>query len=184
MHKKYFLYKVTIIVIYAILCFTIYNNTQHTTKKITEYSSIQEKQLNSNKIKKSIEKPYLYLEIDKINLTRPVYNIDSQQNNVEQNIQILTQSPHPNEENSQIILAGHSGTGDNAYFNNIDKLNKNDKISLSYNNNKYIYTIKEIWQEQKNGYIHIKKANHNTLILTTCSKTKGKQLIIMAIQQE
>lgn len=184
MDKKYLLYKATIILIYIILCFTIYNNNQHTTKKITEHSSIKEKQLNSSKLKKYTEKPYLYLEIDKINLTKPIYNIDSKQNTVEQNIQILTQSPHPNEEHSQIILAGHSGTGDNAYFNDIDKLNKNDKISLSYNNSKYIYTIKEIWQEKKNGYIHIKKSNHNTLILTTCSKTKGKQLIIMATQQE
>lgn len=179
MKPKSFLYKIIIIIIYGIICFTIYN--KNITTKIKS-NTLKEKNIQSNKLKNSIEKPYLYLQINKINLYKPIYSIESKQNDVEKNIEILTKTSHPNENNSHIILAAHSGPGTNAYFNEIDKLNINDDIIITYNKNKYIYTIKDIWQENKNGYIHLKPNTKNTLVLTTCSKINGKQLIIMATQ--
>ncbi len=179
MDKKSFLYKFTIIIIYILICFTIYNKNQNITN-IKDTTTIKEKITKSINLKQNIEKPYLYLEINKINLNKPIYKINSKQNNVEQNVTTLTETQTPNKANSHIILAAHSGNGSNAYFNNIDKLNKNDKLILKYNNNKYTYIIKDIWEENKNGYIHVKKEAQNTLVLTTCSKNKGKQLVILS----
>lgn len=46
----------------------------------------------------------------------------------------------------------------------------------------YIYKIINIWEEDKNGYIHVNKKEENQLILTTCSPTtENKQLVINSI---
>ncbi len=85
----------------------------------------------------------------------------------------------PDEENSIIFLAAHSGTGTIAFFKNLDKLIKGDKIELKYKNKIYQYQIDKIWEENKTGYIHINKTEKKQLILTTCSpKNNNKQLII------
>ena len=84
-----------------------------------------------------------------------------------------------------IIIAAHSGTGHLAYFQNLNKLNINDKISLTYNNKEYNYTIKDIWNEKKTGTIKIPKENTNQLVLTTCSPNKKNyQLIINCTLKE
>ena len=56
------------------------------------------------------------------------------------------------------------------------------KVKLKYKDKIYNYTINNIWEEEKTGYIHINKTKENQLILTTCSpKNKDKQLIIESI---
>ena len=56
---------------------------------------------------------------------------------------------------------------------------------IIYKNKKYIYSVKNIWEENKNGYIHINRENEKQLILTTCSKTKkNKQLVINSTLKE
>lgn len=87
----------------------------------------------------------------------------------------------PDQENSIIFLAAHSGSGEIAFFNNLDKLIKKDKIILEYNNEIYYYEVTDIWEENKNGYIHVNKGETKQLVLTTCSKKKDTQLIINCI---
>lgn len=121
--------------------------------------------------------------INKINLKRNLYDINSPENNVEKNITILKESIPPTEKESIMILAAHSGTGKIAYFNELDKLELNDSIILLYKNKKYIYIVKNIWEEEKNGYISFNKEKRKQLILTTCSPTNNKkQLIISCIE--
>ncbi len=85
----------------------------------------------------------------------------------------------PNKKNSIVILAAHSGNGKIAYFNKLNELIKGDIITLEYKNILYHYKINNIWEEEKNGYIHINKTEQKQLILTTCSpNNKNKQLVI------
>lgn len=122
------------------------------------------------------------LTIQDINLeNKPIYKIDSKKNNIEQSITILKESILPEQENSIIFLAAHSGIGNLAYFKNIHKLQKNQKIVLHYQEKDYQYIITNIYEEEKNGYIKITKGKEKKLILTTCSEQEKKQLIIESI---
>lgn len=129
----------------------------------------------------SKEKPIGTLKIKKINLYEDLYDIDSPKNNIEEHITILKESKFP----ELLILAAHSGEGKIAYFEHLDKLKLNDEIEIKYNNKIYIYFVKDIFEQRKNGYININKEDNNQLILTTCSpKHNGYQLIINCIKKE
>lgn len=122
--------------------------------------------------------------IKKINLEKNLYEINSPQNTVEKNVTILKESTPPIEKESIMILAAHSGTGDIAYFNSLDKLELDDLITLIYKNKKYTYAVKNIWEEPKTGYINFNKEKDKQLILTTCSPTnRKKQLVINCIEK-
>lgn len=134
---------------------------------------------------KEDDEPIGKLIINKININHNLYDINNPQNNVDKNITILSGSTSPELKESIIFIAAHSGTGKTAYFKNLDKLNKNDNITLIYKNKKYNYIVKEKWETNKNGYLDIQKENINQLILTTCSPNKkNKQLIINCIKKE
>ncbi len=126
------------------------------------------------------------LVIEKINLYEPLFKINSKENTVEKHVKILKESIIPNNNSDSIIfLAAHSGTGKIAYFEKLDELNTNDEISLILNNKIYTYTVKNTWEEKKNGYINVNKENKNQLILTTCSPNKNNyQLIVNCIEKE
>ena len=145
------------------------------------------KSLFSNIPTYNISKPinYNYLEIKKINLKQPFYEINDKNNTIEKNIEILKESIMPDKDNSIVIIAAHSGEGDIAYFNNLTELTINDELLLSYNNKIYKYYIKEIYEEDKTGYINVDKEKEKQLILTTCHPNKpNKQLVINAIKKE
>ena len=126
-----------------------------------------------------------YIKINKIHLNKKLYSINNKKNNVEENVTILKDSTYPNNKDSTLILAAHSGTGRKAYFNNLDKLKKNDLIDIELNNKKYTYIVKDIWETKKNGSITFPKMNKKQLILTTCSKRKNNyQLVINCIIKE
>ena len=78
------------------------------------------------------------LEIPKINLKRDIYSLANPHNNVEENVTILTDTEN------LIVLAAHSGPGDIAYFNDLDKLILNDTINLTYKNTNQLYKITNI----------------------------------------
>lgn len=123
--------------------------------------------------------------IEKININRPLYNINDSKNNIEENITILKESIMPDKENSIVFIAAHSGTGPIAFFKNLNRLEEEDEVILEYDNKTYRYIVKNIWETEKNGYISVNKEKNNQLILTTCSPNKDKyQLIINCIQKE
>lgn len=125
------------------------------------------------------------LIIDKINLDMPLYNIESKNNNIEENVTILNESILPPNEKSIIFLAAHSGTSKVSYFNDLDELKINDTILLTINNIKNTYQITKIYKQKKNGYIKVNKENKDQLILTTCDPNNNKyQLIINSTKKE
>lgn len=140
---------------------------------------------NQNIYKQNNEEIIGNLIIDKINLDMPLYNIESKNNNIEENITILKESILPPKEKSIIFLAAHSGTSKISYFDNLDKLEINDTILLTINNTENVYQIKNIYKQKKNGYIHINKENKDQLILTTCDPNNNEyQLIINSTKKE
>lgn len=125
------------------------------------------------------------IQIDKINVKEPFYSIDNPKNTIDQHVSILKESIPPTEENSILILAAHSGTTDISFFNDLNQLGIKDEIKITYLNEKYIYQVKEIWREKKNGFIHIKKEDEKQLILTTCDPIeKEYQIIVSCIEKE
>lgn len=131
------------------------------------------------------EKHIGYIKIDKINLNESLYPIDSSNNTVSRHVSIMKESTPPNNSNSLMILAAHSGEGRLAYFDNLDKLKENDIVVLEYENKNYSYIVKGIKEEKKNGFITFNRESNKQLILTTCSPNRdGYQLIVNCIEKE
>lgn len=105
------------------------------------------------------------IRIDKIKLNRPLYKIDSVNNDLKNNIKVVKQ------EKKLIILAAHSGTAKNAYFNNLDKLKIGDVIVI--NDKEYILNNK--YDELKDGNLRIYfDKSKDTSVLITCNKKNHK----------
>lgn len=111
-----------------------------------------------------------YLEILKIGFNRGFYNIESPQNNVESNIQVIKGSSMPTKKNGNLIIAGHSGTGWKAFFNDLYKLSIGDQAIVTYKNHKYTYQIEDISKQAKTGTLTIRRnRTKTTLTLITCT---------------
>lgn len=187
MFKKIFL-PIIIITTYLITCNIIYNNKITINNKNIEskkriITDQRNNKISSNKV--SNDESIGKLMINKINLNNTLYPIESANNNVDKNVTILKESIDPSINNSIVFIAAHSGSGNKAYFKNLNKLNINDEVTLIYKNKKYLYQVKDSFEQDKNGYINIVKENTKQLVLTTCSPThKNKQLIINSILKE
>ena len=119
------------------------------------------------------------INITKINLERGLYDINSEQNNVDYNVEILDGSIMPNEENSHLFLASHSGASKYAYFNDLSKLEIGDKINLFFEGTKYIYEVNKIFEVEKDGKIDINGlSNVKMLTLITCHIGTNKQIVV------
>lgn len=111
------------------------------------------------------------LIIDKINLNRGFYSIDSKYNNVDQNIMVVEKSNMPNITNGNLILASHSGSSSISFFKNLYLLELNDKASVKYKNRTYNYKLVNIYTDKKDGDVVVSRdANSTILTLITCTK--------------
>ena len=111
------------------------------------------------------------IDIPKINLYKGFYSKTSSLNNVKFNLYVLPVSSYPDTERGNLIIAGHSGNYNNSYFRNLYLLETGDDITVHYNNKKYIYTITNIYIENKDGSIRIIRDNSKTVLtLITCTK--------------
>ena len=156
------MYKKILTIIFIVTLFILtpeqINEPKRIIKKITpEIANIN---INKDEQVSQKEQPIGKVQIPKINLNKNLYKIGSKLNNVEENVTIL-ESDLP----SIIVLAAHSGTGKNAFFKDLNKLNINDTINLTYTNANYTYNVINIFEQDR-------------LFLTTCSYNKNKQLII------
>lgn len=121
------------------------------------------------------------IEISKINLQRGLYSKDSQNNNINKNIEILKESDYPDITSGNFILVGHSGTARVSYFKNLYKLEMGDEINIYYEKQKYKYKIYNIYEIDKNGSADIvRNAEKNTLTLITCKDNSNKQIVIIS----
>ena len=111
-----------------------------------------------------------YITIPKINLTKGFHDKRSPENNVDKNLLVVNGSNYPSTERGNFIVAGHSGTGWNAFFNDLYKLNIDDIAEVSYKGKKYTYKIVNIYKQPKVGNIAIyRDYSKTTLTLITCT---------------
>ena len=146
------------------------NETEIYNVNTTEVENTDEDN-EKNQIYTDIESYIGYLEIPKIRFKRGFYNIDSNLNDVESNIEIIQGSVFPDVTNGNLIIAGHSGTGWKAFFKDLYKLEVGDEANVTYSGLTYRYKITNIYQEPNTGKVSIKR-NHDktTLTLITCTK--------------
>ena len=172
--------------------FLSYNYIQ--SKKIMAYDYMSNVFYNGNEIlaisegeetKQPIEEEQLeeevtnnyigYLTIPKINLTKGFLDKRSSENDVEKNILVVSGSNYPDTDRGNLILAGHSGTGWRAFFNELYKLSINDTAYITYKNKKYIYKIVNIYTQPKIGKLAIyRNYDKTTLTLITCTNNDSK----------
>lgn len=124
-----------------------------------------------------------YLTIPKINLTKGFLDNRSSQNNVDINLLVVEGSNYPNVKNGNFIIAGHSGTGWNSFFNDLYKLNIGDTAYISYQNKKYNYSIVNIYTQPKTGKLAIyRNYDKTTLTLITCTNNDSTTQTIYILE--
>ena len=111
-----------------------------------------------------------YLNIPKINLTKGFLDYRSTENDVEKNILVVDGSNYPDTKKGNLILAGHSGTGWKAFFNDLYKLTNGDVAIVTYKGKKYTYQIVNIYKQPKTGSLAIYRDYEKTILtLITCT---------------
>ena len=157
-------------------------------KEETKKQEPKKKKKEEKKVtKKEINNTNYYigkLEIPKIGFSRGFVDKNSKDNNVDKNITVIKESTMPDVKGGNLIIAGHSGTGPLAFFNELYNLTKNDRVYVYYNNTKYIYKIVNIYKQKKTGKIKIyRDKEKTTLTLVTCTNNnKNTQTIYIAEQ--
>jgi len=120
------------------------------------------------------------IKIPKIGLEKGLASKGSYWNNVNRNIEILSESDMPDVENGNVILAGHSGNSGVSYFRKLNKLQNDDIVSVVYNGKEYKYKMVNSYEIEKNGYAHIvRNAEKSTLTLITCKHNTNKQIVVI-----
>ncbi len=158
-------------------------------KKLTKYFLLVLLVLNkSDNIVKSVNYTNLafFKEVipklsNEITLIIPQIDLEvytSYTSNLKEGLEIHPLSTRPSDDKSTLIIMGHSGIGQNVYFNNLIYLNINDLIIIEYSNNIYNYYINSIDIITKGLPYNFELSNDN-LYLITCYK-QDKQVIIQA----
>ncbi len=161
-----------------ILAYDYISNYYYNGKDLVEIESLYEineeediKEIKDEEDEGPVTDEYIgYLTIPKINLTKGFVDKRSSENDVEKNILIINGSNYPDVENGNFILAGHSGTGWKAFFNELYQLNINDEAYVTYKGKKYIYNLVNIYTQPKVGKVAIyRNYDVRTLTLITCT---------------
>ena len=131
----------------------------------------QKEELEEVALPEEVTNEYIgYLNIPKINLTKGFLDVRSTENDVEKNILVVAGSNYPDTKKGNLILAGHSGTGWKAFFNDLYKLTNGDVAYITYKGKKYTYQIVNIYKQPKTGSIAIyREYEKTTLTLITCT---------------
>lgn len=125
------------------------------------------------------------LEIPKINLKRGFFSIDSKDNNVNKNIQVIKESDMPDVVNGNLIIASHSGNSYVSFFKDLYKLSNNDTAYIYYNGIKYTYILAGKYDVEKTGEVAIHRDNtKSTLTLITCSKDDDTKQVVYILELE
>lgn len=94
------------------------------------------------------------------------------------NLELEKSSVMPNEENSTVIILGHSGFNFNAYFNALFDLKNGNFVYIKYLGKTYTYKVFDIDYINKNEFYKV-QYNKNYLYLVTCDLYNfSKQIVI------
>ena len=120
------------------------------------------------------------IKIPKIGLEKGLASKGSYWNNVNRNIEILSESDMPDVDKGNVILASHSGNSSISYFRKLNKLQNDDIVTITYKGKEYKYKMVNSYEIEKNGYAHIvRNAEKSTLTLITCKHNTDKQIVVI-----
>ena len=149
-------------------------------KKVVNEEIKNEGAIKIEKVKNVRSDDYLgIIEIPKINLQKRLYDINSYQNDVNKNIEILDSSDMPNVLGGNLILAAHNGNTSVGYFRNLHKLKLGDEVNISYNDVNYTYEITKIYDVLKTGKVNIKRDKSKTTITLITCLGNDRQLVVI-----
>ena len=140
---------------------------------------------NQGELSNEITDEYIgYLMIPKINLTKGFLDSRSHENNVDKNIMVIIGSDYPDVEKGNFMIAGHSGNGWKAFFNELYKLVIGDSIYIDYKGKRYTYQINNIYTQPKTGKLAVyRNENQTTLTLITCTNNSTTTQTIYIAEQ-
>lgn len=138
--------------------------------------------ITSNSLNRIEDKVLMNLSINKINVNNKIYEKDSALNHIDKNVFILKESDYPDKNKGIVLLGAHSGTGEIAYFKNLNRISESDIIEIDYNKKKYRYrVINKYLDEKKDGISVNYNVKKNRLVLYTCNpKDKSNYLVIVS----
>ena len=150
-----------------------YNAKEETVENLNVEVIEEEKE---EKLPEEISDDYIgYLYIPKINLIKGFLDYRSENNNLDYNLFVINGSKYPNVKKGNLIIAGHSGTAWNSFFNELYQLEENDTCYIDYKGYRYNYILKKIYQQKKIGKIAIfRDGNKTTLTLITCTNNDSE----------
>lgn len=124
------------------------------------------------------------LEIPSISLKQELYDKNDVRNNLNEHIIFLPSSSTPDKDKGNVIIAGHNGLTNAAYFKNLHRLKLGDMISLTYYGKSYTYKVVDMYKVAKTGQVEvIRDSNKRTITLITCSGNKD-QLVVIGEQKK
>lgn len=150
------------------------------------YNDNKLKTIVGNKIQdEEINNYVAVLSIPKLNFRRGLYEQHSPESELSKNIIFLDSSDMPDEQNSRVIIVGHSGDTSNSYFKYLYKLKYKDILYLHYNGIKYVYQVSDIYEIKKSGKLALESnKDKKTLTLVTCKGSDKQLVIISTLTQE
>ena len=116
------------------------------------------------------------LVIPKIEFDMNIYD-SSLYNNVDINIEMLDSS---DKWRNLYFFAGHSGSGENCYFNRIKELVYGDIIYVYMDGYVYVYKIVDRYNIKKSGFMEVEDGSFDLVYLITCNEFGG-QLIVKGV---
>lgn len=122
--------------------------------------------------KKNIDKGNR-LVIPKIEFDMNIYD-SSLYNNVDSNIEMLDSS---DKGKNLYFFAGHSGGGDNCYFNRVKELVYGDIIYIYMDGYVYSYKVVDSYNIKKSGFMEVMNDSYDLVYLITCNDFGG-QLVV------
>ena len=178
--------------IFLIITFLLYVYSSISTNfyisKVKAVSSDYKGNINYLDTKVSDEKVFIerqendiigYIKIGEIGLYKELYDLNSPENTVEKNIEILDTSDMPDVIGGNFILAAHSGFSSIAFFHDLNRLEIGDDIRVIYNNTNYDYAIGNIYEVPKTGKVAIKRTKDISAITLITCLGDDKQLVVI-----
>ena len=179
MFIKRFLFLISIIIKFLFDINILFDDSYSNKELYFDYNYQLKKNFNISIAKGKVKNNILFkFYIPRINLEKDVYTIDSGENDIDYNIEILEGSDM---DKNLFFLAAHSGSGSASYFNELVDLDIGDIILIEKNNIKKYFVIKDKFYITKNGYFEY-FSFENRLYLITCSLDYlDKQLVVESI---
>ena len=147
----------------------VFNSSGSSVEINQEENIIQEDSSNTN-ITYDPNQYVGYLEIPKINFNKGFFPKESEYNDVDKNLLLVKEASYPNVEKGNLIIAGHSGTAWNSFFNDLYQLKTGDIAKVHFQGKTYTYKFVNIYKASKTGTISIyRNSQRTTLTLVTCT---------------